>query len=409
MTGTAKCLDSVYLSGWEFNRLLNDDAAPLAARNSALPGAVFWHGGAPLWIFKNVYCTAESLENEREASSRVGWTTGTAFVDLANDKDGFFKPVDWTGLPEPVRTEAVAQWHELKRSPDVAERVRRYIRENNSEELEGFKEKLLAPVVSSLSAVLLSLRNLHEWIPESVLTTSADGSTERRAVPRAVKALGAFALDGIRNGTCLIPSPGMVGSKDDRDRLANVKNLVEAEMIPDLVAGDGAYTTANGGFVPYLTKLEPYRESTYGPIDAPMELYWRTVGFPRLKELRKAAEDTGFWDDLHRTWFPRLFDGGGDAACIREFEQWLRSALSLRRFAALLHLSTAWLMGTVAVVAASAAVGAGVPPPIAALAGTHAGQVACSMQERLRGKYGRVCLFKERAQAILTAPRVDKK
>jgi len=72
--------DGIYLSGWEYNRLLQRD--PIARRNSALPAEIPWNGAAPLWLFRNVFCTQEGIDNEWRAYELLGWPTGRIFTEL---------------------------------------------------------------------------------------------------------------------------------------------------------------------------------------------------------------------------------------------------------------------------------------------------------------------------------------
>src|SRR5580698_10860192 len=86
---------SVFLSGWEYNRVLQPD--PATPRNSALPASILWNGSHQLWMFETVFCTKESFENETRATDRLGWVDGTVLRDLA--KEGILRTVDWQGLP----------------------------------------------------------------------------------------------------------------------------------------------------------------------------------------------------------------------------------------------------------------------------------------------------------------------
>ena len=78
-------INSVYLSGWEYNRLLQSE--PWQPRNSALPGEVLWNGSAQFWLFENIYCTKEALDNENVAGQELNWATGKIFTELSEDKD----------------------------------------------------------------------------------------------------------------------------------------------------------------------------------------------------------------------------------------------------------------------------------------------------------------------------------
>ncbi len=82
-------LDSIFLSGWEYNRILS--ASPLAPMVSGLPAPILWSGGAHFWLFKNVYCTTESFDGDYAAYKDLGWSTGFIFADLK--RRGFLKTV----------------------------------------------------------------------------------------------------------------------------------------------------------------------------------------------------------------------------------------------------------------------------------------------------------------------------
>ena len=136
-------INSVYLSGWEYNRLLGND--PTAPRNSALPAEVLWNGAAEFWMFEKVYCTKESLDCERSCFKVLEWPTGRAFVELASR--GFLVPVDWSALDTDT-TALLRNGYTGKRSSK--NEVRTSIREGKTGQLEALKIELLAPLLSIL-------------------------------------------------------------------------------------------------------------------------------------------------------------------------------------------------------------------------------------------------------------------
>ena len=75
---------SVYLSGWEYNRVLQAD--PTEPRNSALPASILWNGSHQLWMFETVFCTRESFENEVAPTDVLGWVNGTVLRDLTDEE-----------------------------------------------------------------------------------------------------------------------------------------------------------------------------------------------------------------------------------------------------------------------------------------------------------------------------------
>lgn len=84
-------LKAIYLSGWEYNRILRE--SPLEPVASGLPAQVLWDGAAQLWMYETAYCTKEALLGDLAAYEEVGWTTGRIFEDLR--RRGFLTPLDW--------------------------------------------------------------------------------------------------------------------------------------------------------------------------------------------------------------------------------------------------------------------------------------------------------------------------
>jgi hypothetical protein len=76
-------ITSVYLSGWEYNRLIGDD--PTAPMASALPAQCLWEGAGQFFLFEKVYCTKESYEGELAAAEDMGWSTGHIFKKLHDE------------------------------------------------------------------------------------------------------------------------------------------------------------------------------------------------------------------------------------------------------------------------------------------------------------------------------------
>jgi hypothetical protein len=100
VTVSTGAIRNAYLSGWEFNRLLERD--PLASQPSSLPADVLWKGSSFLWLFETVYCTRESLEGERRSAGELGWTSGQIYQEL--ESLGILQPVDWNSSDLPDAT-----------------------------------------------------------------------------------------------------------------------------------------------------------------------------------------------------------------------------------------------------------------------------------------------------------------
>src|SRR5689334_5038044 len=83
-------MSSIFLSGWEYNRLLDDN--PLKPQSSGLPAEILWQGSSQFWLFEKVYCTKEALEGEDAGWEELSWSTGYIFRDL--ERRGFIEAVD---------------------------------------------------------------------------------------------------------------------------------------------------------------------------------------------------------------------------------------------------------------------------------------------------------------------------
>ena len=133
----ARTINSVYLSGWEYNKLLQND--PLKPRNTALPAEILWNGAAQLWLFEKVLCTKESLESERYAAETLGWASCKIFAELADSRFGIIETVDWNRDLKETTKEALKARHKKLREDNKPEDIRSAIREKDVPDSIGFR------------------------------------------------------------------------------------------------------------------------------------------------------------------------------------------------------------------------------------------------------------------------------
>jgi hypothetical protein len=311
---------AVYLSGWEYNRLLSPD--PTVPRNSALPGSIFWSGSHQLWMFETVYCGQDSFENEVAATERLGWTTGEILRDLV--KQGILRTVDWQAQSLEVKDALnLAQRTTLSRVPPDA--IRRAIAAGDAATLELAKHLLLEPVLNALGCI-------DSGAPNSVATWIHPGKGERR---REVD----FRLQHLANsavpGLTLCRPPGTGVPQTARDRQRHIQETVEAPLIPQLLAGEQMFAGPRG-FEEYLRVLE-HHKGAYSEINAQLRHDWRSnrTGLYRLRE----AAATHLWPDLHTDWIPRLLSVD-DRGAVREFNRWVRGAVAVAPIANYLTAAT---------------------------------------------------------------------
>jgi hypothetical protein len=314
-------INSIYITGYEYNRLLQD--TPFESRTSALAGNVLWTGGAPLWLFENVYCTTDSLRAEQATAEIMGWATSRIFSFLHDA--GILFPIDWSSPPQisdPTRQELVQRFNEL-RGVDV----RSLIARGDHNRLENLKLNLLSPLQKDLGCWIATSPNvLRTWFRQADLGVAVDGpsSTPSALIPLAERLQ--------RLGLTLCGAPGETGvTPADLARQRNVQDTIEREMIVELTAGDGAFSGPEG-FVPYLERLTPHR-AVYEPINSQLWNDWQ-ANWPQLRQIRALAKYQ-LWPALHGEWLPRLIE---DEAFAPDFSALLGAALLQEPFRSFLDL-----------------------------------------------------------------------
>jgi hypothetical protein len=287
-------LENVYLSGWEYNRLLQ--ATPTTPRVSAVPAATLWSGAHQFWLFKQVLCTSDSLQNERAASDALGWATGSILDDMVSE--GIVRSIDWTKLPEEVarRLEATHRGLRSEFSEDV---VRELIRGRDTAALEHIKDRLLIPLLEHYAARA-------SGAPNSLSTWQRSGQRELAPTPpSSLNGLLSHLAAPLLPGLVVCNQPGTGLSPEILERQRAVQAAVEGPLISELVAGDGSFAGSEG-YRPYLESLEQNRLA-YGPISEQMLREYK-VGREHLLKLRDVAAKH-LWGPLHNEWLPALDAG----------------------------------------------------------------------------------------------------
>lgn len=161
-------LNSIYLSGWEYNRVLADE--PADPWPTMLPAEPLWNGGAQFWLFEHVFCTKEAFDAKIRASEALGFASGIIYQDLL-DK-GFLKLLDWQQFKgeHPKSYEAMCTRHSYLREQYDFERLRALIRAGNTEQLEAIKLTLLSPLLKALNCVKnFSPSSVRHWFPSGAV------------------------------------------------------------------------------------------------------------------------------------------------------------------------------------------------------------------------------------------------
>ncbi|MDE1672676.1 hypothetical protein [Nocardia gipuzkoensis] len=295
-------VEGVYLSGWEYNRLLQSE--PLVPRVSALPAEILWNGAAHLWMFKEVWCTKESLAAEVAAADVMGWKTGQIFTELANM--GIIRTLDWENDLSSITKTSLGVVHKaLRKKTSDGASIREAIESRDVRTLERIKFEYLSPIAENLGLVLGTTPNslqLSTWKrsadPSIAAQIEVRKFLSRLSEPILKPGSGDFSPSGLR--LCDRPGTGVDPNEVKRQQIVQEKH--EAPMISELLAGEGPYTGPEG-FVPYFEALAPHRKA-YDEINNQLYANW-TSNRKHLLELRRKAEK-GLWPQLHREWLPQI-------------------------------------------------------------------------------------------------------
>lgn len=333
-------IDGVYLSGWEYNRILGP--SPLTPRISALPSEILWNGAAHLWLFREVWCAKESLANEMAADEIMGWRTGRIFAELANE--GVLRPLDWAAdLSEPTRKLLLNNHEELRKRYHQGDDVRAAIKDRDMRALENMKIQLLEPVARSRGLIVGITPNsitLPEWKKED----RDDAATSQVEVHRFLAEVSAPLTGQLvaPSGLTLCERPGTGVAKSNVDRQNEVARTYEEPMISELLAGEGRYAGAEG-YVPYLEDLTPHR-SAYEPINTQLYTNWH-ANRDKLFRLRSAAEKY-LWPNLHGEWLPELL---ADPSSAPRIARLVDRAIMRSEIGGLLTMRTDFVLGMTSV------------------------------------------------------------
>jgi hypothetical protein len=376
---------SVYLSGWEYNRLLQKD--PAQTRVSALPASILWNGSHQLWMFENVFCTRESFENEVEATDILGWVNGTVLRDLADE--GVLKTVDWQELPVEIK-DRLRRARNDTLSVLSEDQIRSAIQTGDASTLELAKAAILEPILDFHGC-------LESGAPNSI--TNWISSPHMRVHGAAEKQPGNLNNVFIRGVQVCRPA-GTGISDEARRRQQYAQDTVEKPMIPRLLAGEMEFQGARG-FEPYLRELS-YVKDAYEATNAQLNSDWK-ANKNTLFRLRDAASKY-LWPDLHGYWLPRLASQDDNEAG-RDFEKWIRRALRLAPLVKYLeNRPTKIVIGAFGPPALAVALAhAGVPWPDAVVSGGLAA-VGGSAAKRHFDQVTRLALFFQETRRLATAP-----
>jgi hypothetical protein len=395
-TGSIK---NAYLSGWEFNRLLERD--PLASQPSSLPADVLWKGSSFLWLFEAVYCTKESLEGERRSAGELGWTSGKIYQEL--ESLGILRPVDWNSSDLSNATKDVLRIrHRSLRERFSSEDLRGLVRSGAATDLEAIKLELMQPIHDVLHCLSIgSPSSLPNWVKPANVPPVADmANVTREALDLVVAPLQVASRSP---GLAVCRPPGTGVSQARRREQAAVVRDVESPLMPDMLLREGVFDGSDG-YEPYIEAVSPHRH-LYRPINEQLAADWK-MNLPQLLELRRLARKY-LWPSLHEEWLPRLEAEG--AAFTGEFERLLAAAMRESRFAGLLNYQTDLIVGITTLAATSLGLAAhtyaGLPEALAVPLAGAAGMVASHQVKSAAETRGPIRYFYQRAIHLLRRSR----
>lgn len=335
---------SIYLTGWEYNRLVQAD--PTSPRQSGLPAESLWNGGALFWMFETVYCTKESYETEQQVDDLSQEATREIWAELKDE--GILQPYDLASLTEDLH-EKLRYTHKQLRTKYNDEALRTLIREGNVSELETIKSELLQPVMTELGcAQNVSPNSIKNWFRRQL-----DPSSSKLATADALHELATTAQLG--TSLCERPGTGLDPETIEPQKLFEKR---QRPIIPDLFLG----------YIPmqdYVKTQIPHADA-FKPISGQLKDDW-SRNKSKLFSLREKAQRF-IWDDLHNDWLPRLEH---DPKFRSEFNGLVRDAINRARMGPLFD----WITRLVVVVFPTA-IGASVGGVAGAIFGAVGGVVA---------------------------------
>jgi hypothetical protein len=319
--------DSIFITGWEYNRLLNRNA--FTASQSALPGSAIWDGGAHFWLYKHVWCTEESFQGERESTEAIGHVQGEIYGWLL--QKGFLKTYQWSKLEDdaPALFNRVVRVHkELRRTlgtkAAAVQKLSRMIREGKEHDLETLKIRLMEPILDHLRcAYFATPASIHHWMQKPLPTRrKEDAGKALRALSAPLQTESVHKL-----GVSLCRRPSEVATMAEYCEQKRIEQEVEKELVPDLLLNRISIKEYNA------VRL-PHRE-VYDAISDKMRAHW-FANRDRILRLRDLAEQH-LWKDLHTDWLPRL---EAEPAFEAEFLSLIKRAVRASKMSNLLDLFT---------------------------------------------------------------------
>ena len=240
-----------------------------------MPASVLWNGAHQLWMFDKIYITKEAFDNEVASFKLLGWAGGKILRQLR--EHGILKLADWKHLPSGASTALEDVHCELRSKLDGSNLdLFGLIEQGNVAVLERLKAQLIAPVANSYGCVTSGPPTaFNAWLAGFSRPTDLllGGSTEEKVELSAeVELLQRQLLRPLIAGTRICFPPGTGLDPEVMRRQNEIQRVHESPMIPELLAGMGAYAGPTG-FEPYLRRLEPYKEA-YEPVNAQLLKNW---------------------------------------------------------------------------------------------------------------------------------------
>jgi hypothetical protein len=391
VVGRLAVLNAVYLSGWEYNRILR--ATPFDPIPSGLPAQVLWNGAAQFWFFEKVFCTKESLAGDLAAYEALGWTSGWIFSDLQSK--GFIESVDWNQEAAAPDGEELLKGL-LKTHRDIQDHIdettiRLYLAEGRDAELEAIKLNLLWPLLKHKHCVTnISPNSIRHWIdPGRPLSNLRPISAAVTILDNALRQASGTLRAGFR--LCDPPGTGLDDSVLQAQR--QLEEHVQRPLIPDLLRGALSQKTYHeavaGPGNSYLSVYEPVNRQVLTSYKQNIEA---------LERLRDVAKEH-LWPQLHGEWLPTLEQ---DSSFLPRFQQLIRDALLRVQFDPFLKWVTDVsinAIGSIIPLMAEAAV-PGTGLPMAGI-GVPTSVAFAQHHDRIRKESDALTLFLQRAAPIL--------
>lgn len=323
-----KPIDSIFISGWEYNIILDPDPCS-STRLSALPASVFWDSGSIFWMFREVICTDLSFQGEAKAVDDLGWASGKVLSEMAGKDMEILSPLS---LSKDLTTEEKEEIRLAAEQLTAYGITKNYLYDRlasgDDMALEWIKLNLFRELMKSRGCMPMpSPNSIGQWF-ENTKDAPVESANALSASLIRKQVQWSELLNDIARPLTTFPDYGfrLIGTPSslidvDQMKAQNVEEeKTQKPLIPELFVGDLTLDD-------YHKEVRDGNSSVYDPLSHGMWASWNQ-NKSTLMALRKAAEKH-LWNNLHNDWLPAIVEDFREIEKIRNYiDKALRKVIS---------------------------------------------------------------------------------